>query len=55
MLFAMPDAAKTPADLVRLWLHEASRVYQDKLTDIADLDTFNKTAEDIVKKNFEVW
>ncbi|KAI8492612.1 Dynein heavy chain 9, axonemal [Branchiostoma belcheri] len=28
MLFSMPDCVKAPLDLVRLWLHESSRVYQ---------------------------
>lgn len=39
---------------MRLWLHEAERVYRDKLTDEKDMETFDKLAKDIVKKSFEV-
>ena len=50
----MPDAAKTPIDLVRLWMHEAQRVYRDKLVDNADMETYDKLEKDMVKKSFEV-
>ncbi|XP_067673689.1 dynein beta chain, ciliary-like [Haliotis asinina] len=53
MLFAQPDCAKTPADLVRLWMHEAERVYRDKLVEEADMDIYDKLMKDVVKKNFE--
>jgi len=33
VLFAGSDCIKTPMDFVRLWLHEASQVYGDKLVD----------------------
>lgn len=54
MLFTLPECAKTPVDLVRLWMHEASRVYRDKLLDETDFDTFDKLMKDCVKKSFEV-
>lgn len=54
LLFAQPECAKTPVELVRLWLHEAERVYRDKLTDEKDMETFDKLAKDIVKKSYEV-
>ncbi|CAG2194980.1 unnamed protein product [Mytilus edulis] len=53
ILFAMPDAAKTPIDLVRLWQHEAERVYRDKLVETADLEAYDKLVKDVVKKSFE--
>ncbi|XP_064623162.1 dynein beta chain, ciliary-like [Lineus longissimus] len=53
MLFAVADAAKTPADLIRLWMHEAERVYRDKLIDEKDMETFDKLIKDVVKKSFE--
>ena len=40
-------------DLVKLWLHEASRVYGDKLIEIKDMDTFQKMKLDIAKAGFE--
>lgn len=49
----MPDCAKTTIDLVRLWQHEAERVYRDKLTDEKDMETYDKVLKDIIKKSFE--
>ena len=54
MLFAMPENYKTPIDLVRLWMHEANRVYRDKLVEEKDLETFDKLVKDFSKKAFEV-
>ena len=54
VLFALPDCAKTPVDLVRLWRHEAERVYKDKLVDGADLESYEKLSKDVIKKSFEV-
>lgn len=54
VLFALPDCAKTPTDLVRLWQHEAARVYRDKLVDEKDLESYDKLLKDVVKKSFEV-
>ncbi|XP_033732158.1 dynein beta chain, ciliary-like [Pecten maximus] len=53
LLFALPECAKTPVELVRLWLHESERVYKDKLVDQADLEGYDKVVKDTVKKNFE--
>ena len=50
----MPDCAKTPTDLVRLWKHEAERVYRDKLVDEKDLESYDKLLKDVIKKSFEV-
>lgn len=54
MLFSLPEMFKTPIELVRLWMHEASRVYRDKLVDEKDLETFDKLMKDFSKKAFEV-
>ena len=54
LLFSSPDCVKTPEDLTRLWVHETSRVYRDKLSDSKDLDTFDKAQKDLLRKKFEV-
>ena len=41
-------------DFVRLWLHEATRVYGDKLVEEKDIGNLQKLKMDIVKATFEV-
>lgn len=53
-MFSTPECIKTPIDLVKLWLHEASRVYGDKLIETKDMETFEKLKFDIAKAGFEV-
>lgn len=54
LLFSTNDCLNQPMDLIRLWLHEAQRVYGDKLIEEKDLDAFTKFQLDVLKKNFEV-
>ncbi|XP_063241593.1 dynein beta chain, ciliary-like [Bacillus rossius redtenbacheri] len=53
MLFADAACVPNPSDLIRLWMHEATRVYGDKLIDTTDIETFEKVVAEIVKKGFE--
>ncbi|NWX62644.1 DYH17 protein, partial [Promerops cafer] len=53
LLFSTPECLKTPVDLVRLWLHEAERVYGDKLVDEEDQYSFKKLLADICKASFQ--
>ncbi|XP_068269716.1 LOW QUALITY PROTEIN: dynein axonemal heavy chain 17 [Nyctibius grandis] len=52
LLFSTPECLKSPVDLVRLWLHEAERVYGDKLVDEGDQKGFGKILVDTCKKFF---
>lgn len=53
MLFANGETCPEANALIQLWIHEASRVYCDKLVDTQDIEAFNKIASDVVKKNFD--
>ncbi|NWV29438.1 DYH17 protein, partial [Origma solitaria] len=53
LLFSTPDCLKNPVDLVRLWLHEAERVYGDKLVDEEDQYSFKKLLVDTCKATFQ--
>ena len=53
MLFGNNDCVQTPMDLGKLWCHETQRVYRDKLADIKDIELFDKTQKDILKKSFD--
>ncbi|XP_031213696.1 dynein heavy chain 11, axonemal isoform X3 [Mastomys coucha] len=53
ILFASPECLKYPEDLARLWLHETSRVYGDRLIDTNDLDLFQKKMLETADKYFK--
>lgn len=53
MLFATGETCHDSNNLIKLWVHEANRVYCDKLVDQTDIDTYNKIIGDVVKKTFE--
>ncbi|XP_054847065.1 dynein axonemal heavy chain 11 [Eublepharis macularius] len=53
ILFAKPECLKHPNDLVRLWFHESSRVYGDKLVEEKDCSFFHKKLVDTAHKYFE--
>ncbi|XP_054265094.1 dynein beta chain, ciliary-like [Macrosteles quadrilineatus] len=52
MLFCNNECITTPGRFVRLWMHEASRVYCDKLVDHKDRDIFSKLMTENIKKVF---
>ncbi|CAF1186132.1 unnamed protein product [Adineta steineri] len=52
ILFTTGECVKSTKDLVRLYVHEAERVYGDKLVSSEDIDSFQKIFRDTVKKNF---
>uniref|UniRef100_A0A803TFH7 Dynein axonemal heavy chain 17 n=1 Tax=Anolis carolinensis TaxID=28377 RepID=A0A803TFH7_ANOCA len=54
LLFSTHECLKIPSDLVRLWLHEAERVYCDKLVEEKDQESFGRVMMANCKKFFEV-
>lgn len=45
---------RTPQDLLKVYLHEANRVYRDKMVDHTDFALFDKLQSDKVKKIYQV-
>lgn len=52
-MFANGDTCRTVQMLFRLYIHEAMRVYGDKLVDLNDSKTFNKILMEVTRKGFE--
>ncbi|KAH0629591.1 hypothetical protein JD844_011790, partial [Phrynosoma platyrhinos] len=53
ILFSAPECLKTPQDLLKLYLHESSRVYRDKMVDEKDFVAFDKMQIEITKKFYD--
>ena len=53
ILFANAECVQTTIDMGKLWCHETMRVYRDKLADGKDIEMFDKTQRDILKKTFD--
>ncbi|XP_053528697.1 dynein axonemal heavy chain 9 isoform X1 [Artibeus jamaicensis] len=53
ILFSSVECIKSTQDLVKLYLHEANRVYRDKLVEEKDFDLFDKIQIEVVKKIFD--
>ncbi|XP_039715559.1 dynein axonemal heavy chain 17 isoform X10 [Pteropus medius] len=53
LLFSTAEILRTPLDLVRLWLHEAERVYGDKMVDEKDQETLRRVTMASTKKFFD--
>ncbi|KAJ3180788.1 hypothetical protein HDU85_003867 [Gaertneriomyces sp. JEL0708] len=52
LLFSNKDTLREPIDLIRLFIHETSRVYGDKMDD-TDRAQLAKFQQEVVKKTFE--
>ena len=53
LLLSTPDGVPTNMSLLRLWAHEAHRVYADRLCEERDIDIFKKVLKETVKKCFD--
>ncbi|KAL7875326.1 hypothetical protein SRHO_G00062960 [Serrasalmus rhombeus] len=54
LLFSRPDRVRRSCDLVRLWVHESSRVYSDRFSDPADQRLFLRLQAGAARQAFEV-
>ncbi|KAI9363382.1 dynein heavy chain and region D6 of dynein motor-domain-containing protein [Zopfochytrium polystomum] len=54
ILQVRPPAVQTRSDIARTFIHEASRIFHDRLIDDSDRQYFNKLLSDLVEKNFGV-
>ena len=54
LLAMRPETYTGPRHVVRLWYHECSRVFGDRLTTTVETQRFTKMLIDCTKKNFEV-
>lgn len=53
-MFANGDCVSTPISFIRLWYHETSRIYADKLIEKKDQDKFVKAIVEQIKSAFPV-
>jgi len=52
LLTAKPEAIKEPDNFVKLWVHEAERIYGDRLVDAGNLKTYKDLSAELVSKSF---
>lgn len=52
LLTAKPEAIKGPDNFIRLWVHEAERIYGDRLVNQADLLKYKGLQFELVSKSF---
>lgn len=54
MLFARGDVLPLPSHVIKLYAHEAMRVYRDKLVNVEDQKIFDRLLLDALRKNIPV-
>lgn len=52
-MYGNGDCCPNQSMLLRLWVHEATRVYGDKLVSFTDIDAFNKLVLEVLRKGIE--
>ncbi|XP_037911922.1 dynein beta chain, ciliary-like [Hermetia illucens] len=55
MMYATGDTCPNSDKLLRQWVHEATRVYGDKMVEVNDIKNFNKLLREMVKKGIETF
>lgn len=53
-MFANGECVTSTSSFIRLWLHETSRIYGDKLIEKKDQESFSKAINEQIKKTFSV-
>ncbi|XP_059622514.1 dynein beta chain, ciliary-like [Phlebotomus argentipes] len=53
ILYATHETCPDDTSMARLYIHEATRVYSDKLVNMKDINSFKKLAREIARKSFE--
>lgn len=53
-MFANGECVTSTSSFIRLWLHETSRIYGDKLIEKKDQELFSKAINEQIKKTFSV-
>ena len=54
IIFASGETVPTANHLIRLYIHEATRVYSDKLINAEDKKTFQQLLKESLRKNIAV-
>jgi len=52
ILMCKPSIIREPEQITKLWIHESSRVFQDRLINNEDREWFGKLLEELVNRNF---
>uniref|UniRef100_A0A1B0C972 Dyneins heavy chain n=2 Tax=Lutzomyia longipalpis TaxID=7200 RepID=A0A1B0C972_LUTLO len=53
ILYATHETCHDDTSIARLYIHEATRVYSDKLINMKDINSFKKLAREVARKSFE--
>lgn len=53
MMFSTGDCCPNQNSLIRVWLHEATRVYGDKLVSFEDIASYQKLVLEVMRKGIE--
>jgi dynein heavy chain len=52
VMLSPADVVKSPETLLKLWKHECTRVFSDRLNDVHDKIWFDNSIQDLIKSTF---